>query len=285
MKKLLVPCILLALLSSCGGGKAEVGKDVDTVDSVADTIAPVPIDQEDPIIAQAKVPKAADGVFYDFISSFCQNSAYQKSRVKFPLPCMVNGQRQTVTAQEWHFSRLYYNSDIYTVFFPNTKSLKLETDKSVTKVNVQWYDVSQDIVSNYLFEKTDDKWMLTSIEESAIDQDADNGFIGFYSKFVSDKDFQMNHIAETVTYDGIDPDYDDEFEMKMVKGKKISLSQWNETLIPELPSAQFSNLDFGQDLSGDERVVSVESPSSGFACRLHFHKAAGKWQLCKIENL
>ncbi len=285
MKKLLVPCFMLALLSSCGGGKAGVDNGADTLDSVADTVVPTPVDEEDPIAARTKVPKAADGLFYDFISSFCQNSAYQKSRVRFPLPCTVNGQRQTVTSDEWHFSRLYYNSDIYTVFFPDTRSLRLETDKAVDRVNVQWYDISLDLVSNYLFEKTDDKWMLTSIGENPIDGEADNGFIGFYSKFVSDKEYRMNHIAETVIYDGIDPDYEDEFEMKTVKGKKISLSQWDETLIPELPGTQFSNLDFGQDLSGDDRVVSVESPSSGFASRLHFHKASGKWQLCKVENL
>jgi hypothetical protein len=286
MKKLLVPCILLALISSCGGGKASDGDNgADTIDSVVDTIVPTPVDKEDPIAAQTKVPKAADGVFYDFISSFCQNSSYQKSRVKFPLPCTVNGQRQTVTAKEWHFSKLYYNSDIYTVFFPNIKSLRLETDKAVKKVNVQWYDTGQDTESKYCFEKIDDKWMLTSIEENPIDKDADNGFIGFYSKFVSDKEYQMDHIAETIIYDGIDPDYDDEFDVKMVKGKKINISQWNETLIPELPTTQFSNLDFGQDLGGDERVVSVESPSSGFASRLHFHKTSGKWLLCKVENL
>ncbi len=285
MKKLLIPFLMLALLSSCGGNKVENNNAADSTDSVIDTVAPTPVDKEDPIIAQTKVPMAADGVFYDFISSFCQNSAYQKSRVKFPLPCTVNGQKITVTRDEWHFSKLYYNSDIYTVFFPDMRSVRLETDKSVTKVKVQWYNISSDVVSSYNFEKTDDKWMLTSIVEHPIDEDADNGFIGFYMKFTSDKAYRMNHIAETIIYDGIDPDYTDEFDMKMVKNKKINISQWDETLIPDLPDTQFSNIDFGQNLEGDGRVVSVESPSSGFGSRLHFHKESGKWLLYKVENL
>lgn len=285
MKKLLLPCFLLVLLSSCGGNKAEKNGDADSTDSVVDTVVAIPEDKEDPIIAQTKVPKAADGVFYDFIASFCQNSKYQKSRVQFPLKCVVNGQQRTLTAKDWHFSKLYYNSDIYTVFFPNSKSLRLETDKNVEKVKVHWYNLDNETASCYNFEKLEDKWMLTSIVEQPLDEEADNGFIGFYSKFTSDKEYRLAHLAETITYDGIDPDYDDEFDMKMVKNKKISATHWDETLIPELPSSQFSNIDFGQDLRGDERMVSVESPSSGFSSRLHFHKDGGKWQLYRIENL
>ena len=285
MKKLLYPCFLLFILSSCGGNKTENNSDADSTDSVIDTVVPTPVDKEDPIIAETKVPKAADGVFYDFISSFCQNSKYQKSRVKFPLTCVVNGQKRTITPDEWHFSKLYYNSDIYTVFFPNSRSMRLETDKSVKKVRVQWYNLTSDVLSTYNFNKLDDQWMLTSIIENPIDAETDNGFVGFYSKFTSDKEFRQSHLAETIFYDGIDPDTDDEFDVKMVKNKKIHSSQWSETFIPELPTNQFSNIDFGQDLTGEERMVSVESPSSGFSSRLHFRKENGKWELYKVENL
>ena len=163
--------------------------------------------------------------------------------------------------------------------------MRLENDKNVKKVRVQWYNLSSDVVSTYNFNKLDDQWMLTSIVENPIDAEADNGFVGFYSKFTSDKEFRANHLAETILYDGIDPDSDDEFDAKMVKDKKIHSSQWNENLIPELPHSQFSNIDFGQDLTGEERMVSVESPSSGFSSRMHFRKEGGTWQLYKVENL
>lgn len=284
MKRLLIAVGLLALISSCGGNKAGEGVDKDTLDSVVDTIVAVPADKEDSLIAETKVPKAADGVFYDFMSSFCQNSKYQKSRIKFPLPCLAEGRRRMVTAKEWHFSKLHYNSDIYTVFFPNAKSISLETDERVKKVSVLWYNTVANVVSKYKFEKLDDQWMLTLIEEETIDGDAENGFVGFYSKFASDESFRKEHLAETILYDGIDPDEEEEFDAVMVKNKKIHSSEWNDILIPELSGEQFSNIDFGQDLSGPERMVSVESPSSGFSSRLHFHKEADKWRLYKIEN-
>lgn len=284
MNKLLYLFLGLVLLSACGGKKAETSADKDTLDTVIDTLVPTPIDVEDPIIAQTKVPKAADGVFYDFVSSFCQNSAYQKSRIKFPLKCVVAGQSREITANEWHFSKLYYNSDIYTVFMPDAESLALENDTSVTAVTLLWYNMVEGMVSRYNFHKTDGQWMLSSIEENEIVPEDDNGFIGFYYQFASYEEFRKNHLAETIVYDGIDPMADEEFEAEYVKEKKIHAADWSDELIPELPFEQFSNIDFGQDLSGTERVVSVESPSSSFGSRLLFQKDGEEWRLHKIEN-
>lgn len=285
MKKLLFPVFALVLLSSCGGNKVEEGAEKDTVDTVVDSVAFLPVDKEDSIMAQTKVPKAADGVFYDFISSFCQNSSYQKSRIKFPLECDFNGQKRVIKAKDWHFSKLYYNSDMYTVFFPDIDAMKLETDESVDNVNVLWYNTTSSTVSSYSFEKQDGQWWLMRIDERDITDDEDNGFINFYAHFAADDNFRATHLAETLIYDGVDPQSEDEFEDNMVKEKRIPSSHWSETLIPELSCEQFSNIDFGQDLSGSERVVSVESPSAGFSSRLHFRKEADGWQLYKIENL
>lgn len=284
MKRLLLPFCGLMLLAACGGGKSDADENKDTLDTVVDSLALMPEEEEDPIIAQTPVPKAADGVFYDFIASFCQNRKYQKSRVQFPLTHTINGQAHTVSAEEWRFSKLHYNSDIYTVFFPNAKSLSLETSKKVERVSVNWYDMNSSTASKYQFEKIDQQWMLTSIDEHPVSEDSDADFVNFYSAFASDASFQTSHLAETLTYDGVDLDNDDEFDTKMVKGKKIPASQWSEALIPELPGTQFSNIDFGQDLTGSERMVSVECPSSGFTSRLYFRKGGDSWQLFKIEN-
>lgn len=283
MKKLLFLFCMLPWLVGCGGGKADVS-DKDTLDTVVDSVMLLPADKEDSIIAQTKVPKAADGVFYDFISSFCQNSKYQKSRIVFPLTRIVNGQQQSISEKDWRFSKLHYNSDIYTVFFPNTAAVSLETNKKIDKVRVQWYNVTTEMATNYQFEKLDNQWMLTSINEYPLSQDSDYDFVHFFSQFASDMDYQTTHLADVLTYNGIDLDNDDDFEPKMVKDKKISSSEWDERMIPELPSDNFSNIDFGQELTGSERVVSVEAPSSGFCCYLHFKKHNDTWVLHQIEN-
>ena len=58
----------------------------------------------------------------------------------------------------------------------------------------------------------------------------------------------------------LDPNDDDEFDAHFVKNHKISAANWSENLIPILPSQDFSNINFGQDLdnSSSERMVSLE---------------------------
>ncbi|MBO4592710.1 MAG: DUF4348 domain-containing protein [Bacteroidaceae bacterium] len=286
MKKLVFPfCMLMMLAAACGGKSDKDGADT-LSDSTADSMPAMPEDAEDSLMAQMQVSKAADGVFYDFVASFCQNSRYQKKRIAFPLQRTVNGTTYTIEKDQWRFSKLHFNSDAYTVFFPSFKDMQMEKDKDIEKVTVQWYETEKNYASNYNFEKIEGQWMLTSIDEHSIDEDPNIDFLRFYSSFAADPDFQAKHLAETVTYDGLDPDNDDEFDAHFVKNHKISASKWSENLIPILPAKTFSNIDFGQDLSEatNERMVSLESPGSGFTSRLYFRRGADSWQLYKIEN-
>lgn len=286
MKNLIYLFCALILFSACGGGKGSDGKSADSLaDSLMDTIPPVPEDKEDPAMAEVKVPKAADGVFYDFVNAFCLSSKYQKQRIVFPLKLIANGKTRLIEERNWHFSRLHYNQEVYTVFFPNNQALNLEKDEKIKKVTVQWFDAKKGLASYYNFDKMNGQWMLTSINEHPWDEDADADFLTFYHNFAASEDFRVQHIAETIIYDGVDPENDDEFEAEPVKNVKIPASAWKDELIPVLPADKFSNIDFGQRLSDDgERMVSVETPSSGFTCRLYFRKNGQTWQLHKIEN-
>lgn len=286
MKNLIFLFSALLLLGACSGGKGGNGEGADSLgDSLMDTIPPVPEDKEDPLVADVKVPKAADGVFYDFINAFCLSSKYQKQRIVFPLKLVAGGHTRLIEERNWHFSRLHYNQDVYTVFFPNNSALDLEKDARIKKVTVQWFDAKKGLASYFNFDKMDGQWMLTSINEHPWDEDADADFLTFYHNFAASSEFRAQHIAETITYDGVDPDNDDEFEADPVMNRKIPASQWNDDLVPVLPADKFSNIDFGQRLTEDgERMVSVETPSSGFTCRLYFSKDGQSWQLHKIEN-
>lgn len=286
MKILFYLFCALIMLSACGGGKGEKSNVADSLtDSLKDTIPPVPQDTEDPVMANVKVPKAADGVFYDFINAFCLSSKYQKQRIAFPLKLIANGKTRLIEERNWHFSRLHYNQEVYTVFFPNYQAMSLEKDEKIKKVTVQWFDAKKGLASYYNFDKKEGQWMLTSINEHAWEEDADADFLSFYHNFASDADFRTQHLAETIIYDGVDPANDDEFEAEPVKNVKIPASQWSDDMIPVLPADKFSNIDFGQRFSSDgERMVSVETPSSGFTCRLYFRKDGQSWQLHKIEN-
>lgn len=286
MKKLCFFYLSVLIFAACSGGKTDDGTLADSLnDSTIDSSFLLG-DTEDSLMAQEQISQAADGVFYDFIASFCQNSKYQKKRILFPLTHIVSGDTLTLSEKQWRFSKLHYNSDAYTVFFPDLKSMDLEKSKDIDSVTVQWYDSDADIASNYLFKKIEGQWMLTSINEHSIDADPNRSFIRFYSAFAASPDYQREHLAETILYDGLDPDNDDEFDAQYVKNHKITTDNWSENLIPLLPSRTFSNIDFGQDLSDNntERMVSLEAPASGFASRLYFRRSGDEWQLFKIEN-
>jgi len=284
MRNLLHLFLAMLVLAACGGGKSD---GTDGSDSLADSTIDSTLlgDNEDFLIAEQPVSKAADGVFYDFIASFCQNSRYQKKRIQFPLLRTVNGEEQNIAEKQWRFSKLHFSSDAYTVFFSSFKELELEKSKDVEKVTVQWFEMEKDKASNYNFEKIDGQWMLMSIDEHSIEQEPNGDFLRFYSAFAADPSFQAEHLAETIVYDGLDPDDDDEFDAHFVKNHKITAASWNENLLPILPSQDFSNIDFGQDLENSaERVVSLEAPGSGFTSRIYFRRSEDTWQLYKIEN-
>lgn len=288
MNKLVLFLSLMLLLAACGGGQGGHIDDTDTIqDTIIDTMPPLPADEEDSLQAEKVISKAADGVFYDFIASFCQNSRYQRSRIVFPLQRTVNGVAYTIEKQHWHFSKLHFNSDAYTVFFPNAKDLDLEKADTINKVTVQWYEVEKDKASNYIFEKTDGQWMLIAINEHPIAEDPNSHFLRFYANFAANPQFQAEHLADMLIYDGIAPDCEDDFDVSYVSNRKIPASDWSETLIPILPDETFSNIDFGQNLSAatTERIVSLESPASGFNSRLYFRRNGDTWLLYKIENL
>jgi hypothetical protein len=285
MKNLLYLFLAMLVLAACGGGKSD---NTDGSDSLSDSILDSTLlaDGEDSLMNEMPVSKAIDGVFYDFIATFCQNSRYQKKRIQFPLLRTVNGEEENIDEKDWRFSKLHFSSDAYTVFFSSFKEMELEKSKDVEKVTVQWFEMEKDRASNYNFEKIEGQWMLTSIDEHSIDQDPDSDFLHFYSMFAADPSYQAEHLAESISYDGLDPNDDDEFDAHFVKNHKISAANWSENLIPILPSQDFSNINFGQDLdnSSSERMVSLEAPGSGFTSRIYFRRSEDTWQLYKIEN-
>ena len=109
------------LLTACGGGKSGDADGADSLSASAVDSSLMLGDEEDSLMAQTQVSQAADGVFYDFIASFCQNSKYQKKRILFPLRHIVNGDTLSIGDKQWRFSKLHYNSDAFTVFFPDFK--------------------------------------------------------------------------------------------------------------------------------------------------------------------
>lgn len=296
MKKLLFPFCLLLVFAACGGNKnSDSDQDSDSIGVLGDTalldsamkadILPE-AEKENPAMANMVIPAAADEVFYDFIGAFCNQSKYQMSRVKFPLSVSSDGNVTELTQEQWKFTRLHYNDEAYTVFYPDDKSIKLEKDKNLSKVVVQQFDSAK--VMNYVFEKSSGQWMLSQININSIAEDTDNSFVSFYSDFITNNEFAASHSAGNITFSGVIDD-EETYSTKKVRNHKLSAEQVNQyvsSLRDEAHPGKFSNVDFGQNNTNSKtRIVILEEPNGGSSIKYYFVHSGDSWELQKIEAL
>ena len=82
MKRIVFGLMMLMFLVACNKMKTSDAeqKTVDTVDVKKDSLATDSV---------ASPPKAADGLFDDFIYSFMRNPRFQNERIQFPLANVV----------------------------------------------------------------------------------------------------------------------------------------------------------------------------------------------------
>lgn len=277
MKSVLVIFAVLLLLSSCAGRKAA---DEDAA-PVADSIVQKTVESvsADSLVTVSDVPKAADEFFSDFIYSFTSNKAFQFQRVTFPLPCYNGKKRSMLQRRQWRFTRLYARDELYSVIYDDKASLKLEKSRSVDAVSVEQFNMSLQKVRAYVFRKPEGRWMLMEIRDYPLSEYKDADFVTFYQHFATDSAFQMEHIAQSVSFVTQDPE--DEFETMT---GEFDNDQW-PAFCPELPADVFSNIDYGQSLRlRNRRVLAIEGSSSGFMCLLFFKKSADGWMLYRLEN-
>lgn len=277
MKSVFLCFLMSLLLFSCAGRKAveEDAAEVadSTVQKVTDSVA------VDSSVTVSEVPKAADEFFSDFVYSFTSNKAFQYQRIAFPLPC-YNGKKRTVLQRrQWRFTRLYARDELYSVFYDDKSSLKLEKSRKVANVSVEQFNMPEHRVRAYVFRKPDGRWMLTEIRDFPLSDYKDAEFVTFYQQFATDSVFQMEHIAPSVSFETQDPE--DEFETMT---GEFDNDQW-PAFRPELPYDIFSNIDYGQSLRlRNRRVLAIEGSSSGFMCLLFFKKTPAGWMLYRFEN-
>ena len=226
-----------------------------------------------------EVPKAADEYFNDFIYSFTNNKAYQMSRIVFPLPCVSNGKTTYLQKKQWRFSRFHMKYPVYTLFFDKRSSLHLEKSKKITCVKMEQFNMAKEKVRTYSFNKVANQWKMTHIEDNPLSRYGDCAFIEFYQQFATDSAFQLAHVKPMLSILMESPE--DEFEK--IDGV-IEAEQW-PSFCPELPSGEFTNIDYGQSKNlGNRRLVVLEGTSNGYISLLFFEKEDGEWMLQRFEN-
>lgn len=284
MKKLCFISVLLALLtvvcfSSVGCTGKKPASDADTLASdttVADTQA---MDSTEKLIEETPMPKAADELFDDFVFNFAANRKLQLNRVHFPLPVYRNEKVvKTIDKKHWKMEHFFMRQDYYTLIFDNQKQMNLVKDTTIDHVVVEKVFYHKKTVQQFLFNRINGQWMMTSINYKPMYSNKNASFLKFYGKFATDSTFQAEHLHNPVKFVGPDPDDD----FSTMTGD-IEPETW-PAFAPKLPSSMIYNIIYGQKYNeSNQKIFVIRGIANGLETELTFKRIGGKWMLTKLN--
>jgi hypothetical protein len=279
MKRSLIAILAsILLMFSCTGHKTQRAEEP-AADSVANSVDSVPIDTLEQLIVNAPTPKAMDELFDDFLFNFAANKKLQQTRVIFPLAVHKADKTEQIEKSNWQMERFFMRQGYYTLFFNNDEQMQLMRDTSITQAIVEKILLKKNIVKDYIFNRIRGAWMLREISETPISENADASFINFYLRFVTDKEFQVKSLNQTVTFVGPDPDDD----FNTMEGL-VTADTW-EAFAPQLPSKIIYNIIYGiPQQPGNEKIFILRGIANGLEMEMRFKRINNRWLLMKMTT-
>ena len=284
MKKLSFLSVLLAVLTvvcftsvGCSDKKPAQVHDSTSVDSViADTQA---VDSTEKLIEETPMPKAADELFDDFVFNFAANRKLQMKRVHFPLPVYHNDKLvKTIEKRAWKMEHFFMHQDYYTLIFDNQKQMNLVKDTAIDHVVIEKVFYAKKKVQQFLFNRINGEWMMTSINYKPMYTNMNASFLKFYGKFATDSAFQAEHLHNPVKFVGPDPD--DDFS---TMSGDIEPETW-PAFAPQLPHGMIYNIIYGQKYAeSNQKIFVIRGIANGMETILTFKRIHGKWMLIKLN--
>lgn len=284
MKKLSFLSVLLAVLTvvcftsvGCSDKKPAQVHDSTSVDSViADTQA---VDSTEKLIEETPMPKAADELFDDFVFNFAANRKLQMKRVHFPLPVYHNDKLvKTIEKRAWKMEHFFMHQDYYTLILDNQKQMNLVKDTAIDHVVIEKVFYAKKTVQQFLFNRINGEWMMTSINYKPMYTNMNASFLKFYGKFATDSAFQAEHLHNPVKFVGPDPD--DDFS---TMSGDIEPETW-PAFAPQLPHGMIYNIIYGQKYAeSNQKIFVIRGIANGMETVLTFKRVHGKWMLTKLN--
>lgn len=284
MKKLSFLSVLLAVLTvvcftsvGCSDKKPAQLHDSTSVDSViADTQA---VDSTEKLIEETPMPKAADELFDDFVFNFAANRKLQMKRVHFPLPVYHNDKLvKSIGKRAWKMEHFFMHQDYYTLIFDNQKQMNLVKDTAIDHVVIEKVFYAKKKVQQFLFNRINGEWMMTSINYKPMYTNMNASFLKFYGKFATDSAFQAEHLHNPVKFVGPDPD--DDFS---TMSGDIEPETW-PAFAPQLPHGMIYNIIYGQKYAeSNQKIFVIRGIANGMETILTFKRVHGKWMLTKLN--
>lgn len=284
MKKLSFLSVLLAVLTvvcftsvGCSDKKPAQVHDSTSVDSViADTQA---VDSTEKLIEETPMPKAADELFDDFVFNFAANRKLQMKRVHFPLPVYHNDKLvKSIGKRAWKMEHFFMHQDYYTLIFDNQKQMNLVKDTAIDHVVIEKVFYAKKKVQQFLFNRINGEWMMTSINYKPMYTNMNASFLKFYGKFATDSAFQAEHLHNPVKFVGPDPD--DDFS---TMSGDIEPETW-PAFAPQCAHGMIYNIIYGQKYAeSNQKIFVIRGIANGMETILTFKRVHGKWMLTKLN--
>lgn len=251
--------------------------DTVAVDSVADTTS---VDTIEALLEEQPVPKAADELFDDFFFNFAGNRKLQMKRIKFPLPVTRDGHAEKpIQRKAWKIDHFFMRQEYYTLIFDNRKQMNLLKDTGLTTVTVEKIYLERKTVKQYLFNRENGLWMLTSINIKPMGLNKNASFLKFYEKFSTDSTFQIQSMNDMVTFTAPDPDDD----FNSITGEMLP-EQWPSFKPAIIPKGVIYNILYGQKYSeSTQKIFVVRGIANGLEIEMTFRKKNGAWKLVKFN--
>lgn len=280
MKQFFVVVLCLLLLASCGGSKTSNTEETVPADSTVVTADSLAVsDASDDLLANLPMPKAADELFDDFLYNFAASRKLQMERIAFPLK-KVNGNKvETIDKRQWRMERYFMRQQYYTLLFDSERHMEVVKDTSVNHAVVEMIYFNTGAIIQHVFNRLRGVWMLTEIQTIPISASNNASFLEFYSRFSTDTEFQEESLAESIQFEGPDPD-DDFARMDGV----ITPDTW-EAFAPELPKQMIYNIIYGQPRpEGNRKVFVLRGIANGMELEMTFQRRDGVWRLYKLTT-
>ena len=284
MKKLSFLSVLLAVLTvvcftsvGCSDKKPAQVHDSTSVDSViADTQT---VDSTEKLIEETPMPKDADELFDDFVFNFAANRKLQMKRVHFPLPVYHNDKLvKTIGKRAWKMEHFFMHQDYYTLILDNQKQMNLVKDTAIDHVVIEKVFYAKKTVQQFLFNRINGEWMMTSINYKPMYSNMNASFLKFYGHFATDSAFQAEHLHNPVKFVGPDPD--DDFS---TMSGDIEPETW-PAFAPQLPHGMIYNIIYGQKYAeSNQKIFVIRGIANGMETILTFKRVHGKWMLTKLN--
>ena len=284
MKKLSLITVMLAVLTivcftsvGCTDKKPAPAVDSTAADTaVADTQA---MDSTEKLIEETPMPKAADELFDDFLFNFAASRKLQMERIHFPLAVYRNDKlKKHIEKRHWRMEHFFMRQDYYTLIFDNHKQMKLMKDTTIDHVVIEKVFYSRKIVQQFLFNRINGQWMMTSINYKPMYQNMNASFLKFYGSFATDTAYQSRHLHNPVKFTGPDPDDD----FSTMTGE-IEPQTW-PAFAPQLPHGMIYNIIYGQKYTeSSQKIFVIRGIANGMETQLTFRRVKGKWLLMKLN--